>query len=67
MYFKTIVVFISLLSIAGCGPTAEENEEMLYNSGDNTGYNEGFLKALECVKREGREAENAADNCKRHM
>jgi hypothetical protein len=67
MYFKTIVVFISLLSIVGCGPSAEEKEEMSYDTGYSTGYNEGFLKALECVKREGGEAEDAADDCRRRM
>ena len=63
MYFKTIVVFISLLSIAGCGPSPEEKEEMSYD----TGYYEGFLKALQCVKQEGGKAEDAADDCKRRM
>ena len=63
MYFKTIAVFISLLSIAGCGPSAEEKEEMSYG----TGYNKGFLEALVCVKREGGKAEDAADDCKRRM
>lgn len=63
MQFKAIVVIISLLSISGCGPSAEEKEEMSYDNG----YSEGYMEALKCVEREGGKAEDAADDCKRRM
>ena len=59
MHAKILVVVIGLLSVVGCGPSAEEKEEI--------SYEEGYMEALKCVEREGGEAEDAADYCERRM
>lgn len=67
MHSKTFVLFIGLLSIAGCGPSAKEKEEMTYDTGYSDGYRQGFTEALKCVEHEGGEAEDAADHCEGRM
>ncbi len=67
MYFKVIVLSLGVLSIYGCGPTAEEKEEMSYDAGYSDGYRKGAAEALECVNREGGGAEDAADSCERRL
>ena len=53
MYFKGVFLSLGLLSIYGCGPSAEEKEEMSYDAGYSDGCREGAAKALECGNREG--------------
>ena len=67
MHYKIIAVFFSLSLISGCGPSAEEKEKISYGNGYSYGYQYGYKKALKCVDREGGEAEDAADDCKRRM
>lgn len=67
MHFKVIILSLGLLSMYGCGPSAEEQEEMSYDAGYSNGYEEGVAEALRCVSREGGGAEDAADSCERRL
>lgn len=67
MQYKMVFLSLVLLLIYGCGSSEEEKAEMSYDAGYSDGYREGAAEALECVKREGGGAEDAADSCERRM
>jgi len=61
IYTRIMFVFIILgiaATLNGCGKSDEEVNILLEDS-----YNQGLWDALDCVKREGGSAQDAADNC----
>lgn len=49
----------SLLSVAGCGPSLEEQ----FDAAREEGYEQGHSEAIDCVRSEGGGAEDAAYRC----
>jgi len=53
-----VVVLILAAALPGCGKPEEEVSSLVEDS-----YNQGWWDALDCVKRKGGLARNAADDC----
>lgn len=61
-YARSMFVFILLILTAalyGCGKSEKEVNYLMEDT-----YNEGYWDALDCVKRKGGSAREAADDCK---
>ena len=55
----TIFLFLTIaVTLCGCGKSEEDMNILLEDT-----YNEGYWDALDCVKRKGGSARNAADDC----
>lgn len=54
-----ILLLLFIMAICqGCGPSEDEINIRLEDS-----YNQGWFDALDCVKRKGGSARNAANDC----
>ena len=62
---KLAILCIGTILLNGCGPSAEEKEQTSYSNGYSEGYQNGYKEALECVNREGGDAEDGAYYCER--
>lgn len=52
------IVMILAIALSGCGRSEDEEAILLEDT-----YNEGYLNALDCVKRKGGTAYSAARDC----
>ena len=58
IFVAPIVVVILAIALSGCGRSEDEESILLEDT-----YNEGYLDALDCVKRKGGSAHGAARDC----